>query len=265
MEEGPGVLDVKWKIDNDNDNDSTRIIRGLWSLSDGTISLGSWKDGKLSIDQKFTIQTNHIIMSSDFITSKEGGGTFITAAAAASSSGAIFIVNVNEPGEKVMLAGHGLEAWTVTFDPQIKHLLHSGGDDALWKGWDLRACNLAFTCPWHTAGVCSISVHPTDEHLIATGSYDKFTSLWDRRNLKQPMKSLKVSSGVWKLKWHPSGDKRILAACMYDGFYVFDFDTNDGPISKFDPGALSYGCDWLDGETALTCSFYNNQLQIWTI
>lgn len=150
-------------------------------------------------------------MSSDLIDSNEGGT--LVKAATASTSGAIFIIN-GDGSEKVMLSGHKLEAWTVTFDPQMNYLLHSDGDDPLWKGWDAITCGLAFSCPWHTAGICSTSVHPTGENLIATGN---------------------------------------LAACMYDSFYVFNFDANAGPTSKFDPGTLSYGCDWLNGETALTC------------
>jgi diphthamide biosynthesis protein 7 len=182
--------------------------------------------------------------------------------AAAMSSGAVILCT--ETGKMHTLKGHSLEAWTVSFDPHQPNILHSGGDDAKWRGWDLRSRDSTFTCSWHTAGVCSIQPHRTDANLIVTGSYDKYAALWDQRTLRQPVQTTKADSGVWKLKWHPSNDMRILAACMYDGFYVFDMEFAR-IHSKYDPQALSYGCAWLNDTTAVTCSFYNHQVQLWKV
>lgn len=253
--EGPGVLDVKWL------ETSTKTL-ALWARSDGRVSVGSVSGDEvgrdlpptLRLDRSFDLDLTSITMSCDW--SRDA-----TQIAAAMSSGIVYYI---KDDEKTPLEGHTLEAWTVSFDLHQCHLLHSGGDDARWIGWDLRTAQRAFTCSWHSAGVCSIQPHSSDPNMIITGGYDKLAALWDRRSLRAPIRTSSAKSGVWRLRWHPSGDMRVLAACMYDGFYVFNMDTGEA-ISKYDPDALSYGCSWIDERTAATCSFYNRQVQIWTV
>lgn len=221
-----------------------------------------------------------------------------TRLAAALSSGRVIAVDAASGGGGGQLGGgqHDLEAWTVCFDTHQagNQLLHSGGDDARWRGWDLRCLpsQPAFTVGWHSAGVCSIQPHPLHPFAIVTGSYDRRLALWDRRRLGRPVQALEpaAASGVWKLRWHPTDSDRLLAACMYDGFYIYQIpgllfgggeaEEPQGQVTttqrescptrgmavrtRYDPGALSYGCAWLDDCTAVTCSFYNRQLQIWS-
>ncbi len=71
-------------------------------------------------------------------------------------------------------------------------MIYSGGDDTLFKGWDIRNdssifCNkhLSSKCIFyirHEAGVCSIMDHPSQSNILATGSYDEKIRIWDKRS-----------------------------------------------------------------------------------
>lgn len=248
-------MDVNWYC---NESGSTSAVL---ANSDGTISIGDLSDdGQLCLQPPIVIEKDAITMSCD---TNRTNNSYATAM----SSGRIYVCSREEDSSSFAvteIGSHDLEAWTVTFgkDPNV---LYSGGDDGKWITWDIRDKHAIATNKHHLAGVCSIRPHPTNQHLILTGSYDKQCALWDDRSTsKVPLKNISVSSGVWKLKWNPSNDMRVLAACMYDGFHIFDFEATSPEIVKsFNPDALSYGCAWLDEEIALTCSFYNSQVQIW--
>lgn len=247
--EGPGVLDVQWRVMGEED------IYGAWALSDGAVSVGRVTKERLTTLATFSIEPDAITMACDLMLTDDGYRI-----ATAMSSGHVIL---HDGHRSTLLKGHDLEAWTVAFDPHKSNLLHSGGDDAKWLIWDLRTNELVEKgVTHHQAGVTTIQPHPTIDTLILTGSYDKEAALWDCRNLQRPLRTISVRSGVWKCRWHPSGDLRALAACMYDGFYVFDMATGT-VLSKYDPGALSYGCAWLDEDRAVTCSFYDHNVQIW--
>lgn len=252
------------------------MIRGAWASSDGRVQLSRpLKDDSvvapLAGHASFIVEADHITMSCDLSMREEK-------LAAAMSSGSIGVLDIAS-GQLQLFKGHSLEAWTVTIDSHHRHLLFSGGDDGRWRGWDPRGpADPIFDNRWHAAGVCSIQPHPVNPHMVLTGSYDKRIALWDRRNLAMPLRHLEraAESGVWKLRWHPSGSFRVLAACMYDGFYVFDLvdpvgwesaplEASECRVAKYDPKDLSYGCAWLNESAAVTCSFYNHQLQIWSI
>lgn len=92
---------------------------------------------------------------------------------------------------------HDFEAWVAAFDYWSPQSVYSGGDDTLFKGWDvrtpvstptfvskryLRGSGIihqysAIRADRHEAGVCSISSHHLSEHILATGRYD-LLSLW---------------------------------------------------------------------------------------
>lgn len=267
---GPGVLDVCWRQQPD------KAVRGLWASSDGCLQLTKafsidTLGASLTGHDSFLVERDRIAMACD-MSVREGKLT------AAMSSGTIGIVDISS-GTVQGVKGHSSEAWTVTFDPHNDQLLFSGGDDGCWKCWDMRdSAKSLFSNSWHTAGVCSIQPHSVNPERLVTGSYDKRIALWDRRNLQTPLHFLDraAESGIWKLRWHPSGDFRVLAACMYDGFYVYNLaaprsqepsesDRRAGVEATYDPKDLSYGCAWLNSSTALTCSFYNHQMQIWSV
>lgn len=257
-----GILDTKWYLKADGG----AKVCGVLACSDGSLVEGifSPKDAPtpFSLLRRIKLNSEAITMAVDRC-SRTGH------LAAALSTGQISALTA----EGHLLpppSSHSLEAWTVTWDPHQLGLLHSGGDDARWKAWDLRADAPVFSCPYHQAGVCSIQPHPHDEHCIATGSYDREVARWDRRQLRQPLSTLRISSGVWRLRWHPSNGptgRLLLAACMYDGYHVFDLNRTEEIIIKdsYDPGALSYGCTWVDQDFVATCSFYNCQLQVWHV
>jgi diphthamide biosynthesis protein 7 len=119
-------------------------------------------------------------------------------------------------------SAHSFEAWTVAFDRWSPHLMYSGGDDGLFRGWDGRSPSPSptTTSKVHEAGVTSITCHPTREGMLLTGSYDEAVRTWDVRNLRHPVATCPVGGGVWRLKWSPQDPALLLAACMYNGFHV---------------------------------------------
>jgi WD40 repeat protein len=52
--------------------------------------------------------------------------------------GTLFIVDANTQQKTYTQKAHKLEAWTVANKPLNSHILYTGGDDALVKGWDTR-------------------------------------------------------------------------------------------------------------------------------
>ncbi|CAH0520650.1 unnamed protein product [Peronospora belbahrii] len=151
------------------------------------------------------------------------------------------------------LYGSPIEAWISAFNCHDPNVLFSGADDAVLKGWDLRAGTAAPTFKnsrQYSMGVCSIQFHPHDERLVAAGSYDEQVVVWDNRNMTRPMAVHGAGGGVWRLKWHPAESRKelLLAACMHNGFQVLDFMTGNSTLRKvasYDRhDSLAYGVDW---------------------
>lgn len=171
--------------------------------------------------------------------------------------------------------GHEYELWIVSFDAHRPHVLYSGADDSLFRGWDTRAPlvgprSALFTDRSHEAGVCSIQSHPTREHLIATGSYDEQLRVWDTRNMREPLLTHALGGGVWRVRWKPPSLRRraeshadqLLICAMHNGFAVVDVDVSgQGAGSGSDASvdwslraetsatykahaSLAYGADW---------------------
>ena len=84
--------------------------------------------------------------------------------------------------------GHEYEAWITTWDMHNPHVVYSGADDTLLKGWDVRdGCHRpVFTNSSHEAGVCSLQSHPQLPHVLVSGSYDERLRVWDTRHMKSP-------------------------------------------------------------------------------
>eukprot|EP01135_Chromosphaera_perkinsii_P012004 Nk52_evm12s2568 gene=Nk52_evmTU12s2568 len=193
---------------------------------------------------------------------------------------------------------HDYEAWITAFDYHHPEIVFSGGDDCLLRGWDTRsacASPIFANRRCHSMGVCSIQSHPSREEVFASGSYDENICVWDRRQMRQPLVTIEGGGGgVWRLKWCPSsGCERdwLFAACMHNGYYVYDVDILGGGASTItaplvhypEHESLAYGADWVrrvgaeddketeKGETSedtsgwwmATCSFYDHSLQMW--
>lgn len=176
---------------------------------------------------------------------------------------------------------HDLEAWTAAFDAWSPWLVYSGGDDAAFKGWDLRQDDRTPTAAWvdrksHGAGVCCIASSPMQEHTVCTGSYDEGARLWDSRMGSRPVAKGHVGAGGggWRLKWHPTDPTLLLGACMHGGFALLRADAAAESVQVVEryehQKTLAYGAGWcsevgLDGTSVVaTCSFYDRLLHVWS-
>ncbi|KAJ8326986.1 Diphthine methyltransferase [Batrachochytrium dendrobatidis] len=175
---------------------------------------------------------------------------------------------------------HQFEAWIVGFNCHQTSTIYSGGDDSLFKGWDTRmeSNSPIFVNKCHQAGVCSIASHPTWDHVLATGSYDENVYIWDTRSIKRPVSEISSGGGVWRLKWHPTDPTLLLAACMYNGFHIYQLLNQD--MTKLEHvqeymhhKSIAYGADWSFADQTSsamhpdsiigTCSFYDHLLHFW--
>ncbi|KAJ2005337.1 hypothetical protein GGI02_004214 [Coemansia sp. RSA 2322] len=191
---------------------------------------------------------------------------------------------------------HDAEAWIASFDYWSPSTVYSGGDDALFKGWDTRTGSSAptFSSRRHQAGVCSIHTNFHRQHMVATGSYDETVMIWDTRAMRVPVAEFNVGGGVWRLKWHPEEPTQLLVGAMYNGFHILDVAVHglrpleraplpdraagnvDGKVnitlqtSFMDHKSIAYGADWCQshqdssaGWLVGTCSFYDHLAHVW--
>lgn len=123
-------------------------------------------------------------------------------------------------------------------------------------------------------GVTCIQSSPFDENLIVVGSYDESVSIWDLRNTRRAVSDVKVGGGVWRIKWHPNNENIILAACMYSGFQLIDYENTKVTLRgslfgspQHETGKLAYGADWFRSEEnyAALCSFYDSMCSCWKL
>lgn len=144
---------------------------------------------------------------------------------------------------------HDFEAWIAAFDYDNINIVYSGGDDCLFKSWDLRTSMSTplFVNKSHTMGVTSAIKNRDNEHLLATGSYDEYVRIWDTRRMKYPVHEVHVGGGIWRIKWHPFSTKYILVAAMHHGFHILQLDYTLGVnviASYNEHKSLAYGVDW---------------------
>uniref|UniRef100_A0AAV1UK99 methylated diphthine methylhydrolase n=1 Tax=Peronospora matthiolae TaxID=2874970 RepID=A0AAV1UK99_9STRA len=178
------------------------------------------------------------------------------------------------------LYGSPIEAWISAFNCHDPNVLFSGADDAILKGWDLRA---GFAAPTfkntlhYSMGVCSIQFHPHDEWLVAVGSYDEQVAVWDHRKMSNPLAVCSAGGGVWRLKWHPAESHKelLLAACMHNGFHVLELVADKSSlriVASYDRhDSLAYGVDWWQHPATLpanapiigSASFYDHTFHVW--
>lgn len=173
-------------------------------------------------------------------------------------------------GELETWSAHMCEVWCAALDRHDPHLAYTGSDDYSLALWDCRALvQPTSRVKRHQAGVCILASDPHREHVFASGSYDESCLLWDRRNLKEELGSFQAASGVWRLKWHPERSGRLLAACMHDGFQVWDTSDLASPrkTAHRPTASIAYGCDWILAEGAPDrcggATFYNHEAIIW--
>lgn len=161
--------------------------------------------------------------------------------------------------------GHDSEVWYVAEDIHDSNLFYSCSDEGAFKIWDRRSIpsHVFVDKRSHEAGVCCAASNPHEEFIFATGSYDENVRIWDRRALRQPQRVIGCGSGAWRVVWNPERSGEFGVAVMRKGFYIYDAE-NDEPVAGLSTGdeTVAYGLD-LKGDRAVSCSFYNNQVQIW--
>ena len=113
---------------------------------------------------------SNLLLSLDWSNRKSGSAAFqcITS----SSNGKLFLYDLNQNFSLVSeISAHSFEAWISSFDYWNPNTVYSGGDDCLFKGWDLRSGKNTFLNKSYAAGVTSIASHPLKEFIVACGRY----------------------------------------------------------------------------------------------
>ncbi|KAG2393429.1 hypothetical protein C9374_006960 [Naegleria lovaniensis] len=176
---------------------------------------------------------------------------------------------------------HECECWTSAFHYFNSKLMYSGGDDSLFKLYDIHNQKSIFkSMNMHASGICCIQHSPFKEFEFYTGSYDDTLKVWDCRMFSasqmssscgsscgsnsshremrgfQPIHTFELGGGVWNIKPNVSSLLRtsplrnnpsslIATATMYNGFHVLDI-SNQTIVAHYLPedNLLSYGIDW---------------------
>lgn len=273
----PGVLDVRWFPGADE----PPML--LASLADGSVRAFSTAAGAAAPVEAARLcggPGSGLALSVDCCV-RQGAEARL---ACSYSSGRVAVMEATPSTLRELCGwqGHELEAWVAASDPWDPSCLYSGGDDAVFCMWDVRA-PLAGDGPpraahrdtkTHGAGVCSVTPSPHDEHAVLTGSYDERARLWDKRQLARPLAELRAGGGVWRLRWHPTDPSLVLAALMHAGFGILAVQLDAGTLALAESykhqRSLAYGAGWkarvgADGiSTVATCSFYDRMLHVWS-
>ncbi|XP_023953135.1 diphthine methyltransferase isoform X1 [Bicyclus anynana] len=254
-----GVLDMKWCHHTIQEHPVLAVVTSegfiqLYQLLDdsGTLKLELWLED--------AIGGNVLALSVDWSTNKTSNDQ--PCLVVSDSSGGVTVMRVVATTlEKIgFWQSHSFEAWIAAFNYWNPNVFYSGGDDCIFKSYDVRVPDVpATTDRSHGAGVTAIRSHVTVEHQLLTGSYDEKVRLWDTRSLKRCVTETDVNGGVWRLKWSPSNSDVVLAACMYGGFRILRAeDTIEVVCEYLEHESIAYGADWkFDAPIVATCSFYD--------
>ncbi|KCV73117.1 hypothetical protein H696_00661 [Fonticula alba] len=135
--------------------------------------------------------------------------------------------------------------------PALGCMVLSGGDDGVFRGWDLRMGfdSSVFTNRSHNAGVTAVSAPPESvsagRPLVVSGSYDQSVRVWDLRSPRRPLETFEVGGGVWRLRWRDGWDPSwgaggegdsapvagLLVAAMHGGFRVLGLGPGGALLS----------------------------------
>ncbi|CAG9786376.1 unnamed protein product [Diatraea saccharalis] len=260
-----GVLDQKWCYHNIQNNPVLAV-----ATSEGCVELyrlQSEGDLLLKLWVKEEIGKDILALSLDWSTNKtpcEEPKLVVS-----DSSGCVTLLTVTDDGLKKVNTwkSHGFESWIAAFDYWNTDVFYSGGDDCIFKSYDVRVADGAVCMnKRHEAGVTAIRSHVHCEHQLLTGSYDEKARLWDARSLKSCITETDLGGGVWRLKWHPYHPDTVLAACMYGGFRILRVNPQQiDIISEYlEHESIAYGADWTHNLPSLvaTCSFYDCKMHI---
>jgi len=277
----PAIFDLKWSYQKINDNGYLGMADAIGNVTVYKLDINNSNVNNSDLVKVANTDniTNELCCSLDW-SNRISNNTNIVVSR---SNGYISLYNFNNNEIKQLdhWQGHNFEAWTAAFDQWNTNIVYSGADDCLFKGWDTRigTSTPTFVNKKHDAGVCTIQVNPHNEHIMATGSYDTYLNIWDKRNMAKPLIHYCTEGGVWKIKWHPKLEKKnyIAAACMYNGFHIYDINFNStgdeaiNEVCTYDKHeSIAYGIDWCQytneacsNQILGTCSFYDHLFHIW--
>ncbi|ODQ77858.1 hypothetical protein BABINDRAFT_172624 [Babjeviella inositovora NRRL Y-12698] len=190
---------------------------------------------------------------------------------------------------------HDMESWTCAFGgfQGLENVVFSGGDDSKLIAHDIRTAEYGTPIfqsrRIHDVGIVAIlpatpgtngrdSWRVANPYSLWTGSYDDNVKALDLRVLppQELIPSIpplvkqanNLGGGVWRLIPSPlQDDDRVLTCCMYDGARILEPGRGLAP-SRYFKGtheSMCYGGDWSpDADYVVTCSFYDNVVQVWS-
>ncbi|KAL7748500.1 hypothetical protein RI367_006195 [Sorochytrium milnesiophthora] len=246
------ILDMKWSHQLHNDRALLGIAKSTGHISFHHLSVA---DRHMQDLCRFDLDDPATLVLSLDWRNRRGGDP---ACVVSNSDGTVALLDVSsDNGGSVKQVqswtAHDAEAWITAFDYWDTWRVYSGGDDMRLKAWDVRTdCTSA---------------------ALVSKAYDDRILVWDTRAMRSPLHDISTGGGVWRLKWHPSADRgnTLMAACMYNGFHVFDVGQHNGEpaCSYMEHKSIAYGVDWCYDarapELLASCSFYDHTLRLWNM
>lgn len=154
-----GILDIKW---------IHHSIRLSIVTSTGQLIILKVQDESLHVESVFQGNESTLLLSLDW--SNRCNNSSLKCITS-SSNGNLSLFSMENSLELISeISAHSFEAWIAAFDYWNSDIVYSGGDDALFKGWDLKSKRNTFVKKFN-AGVTSIASHPLKEFTLATGRY----------------------------------------------------------------------------------------------
>lgn len=249
--------------------------------STGNLNVWRYQDARLLLLHEMAIFDEEILITSVFFDPLFSSRLLVTA-----TNGEAALVDLESQEIEVLASGHDLECWTGAFGEAgpAKNVLFTGGDDGKLIAHDLRTNSKIWATSHrhHDAGVVLIlcpskSWNNSQPYALWTGSYDDCLRIFDLRKLDtddgpilypgmlpQELYKENLNGGVWRMIPEPESD-RVLVCCMYDGARIVEPREKVAEVTRYFKGdheSMCYGGDW-QGNTIVTCSFYDNVVQQW--
>jgi len=239
-------------------------------------------DGKLFYQNNYFMINPNVVNLSLGLNSKDsiavGHDNGNVSIVSTSSSSSIPSSSSSSPIQLVTWQVSSLEVWTLAYMGSDNVTLVTGSDDCKIRIWDVPSQKCKRSLSHHNAGVCHLL--SLDENTFISSGYDKRICFWDirvacgssdssnnnNRNESRNdgcIREYSRGGGIWKMKRNPWNDKYMVLACMYDGFWIFDMVKGEFINHLDSKDNIAYGCDWIKSDMIASCTFYNNQVQIW--
>lgn len=174
---------------------------------------------------------------------------------------------------------HDAEAWcTHVAELTAGTTVMSGGDDGVLAAFETRSEDIVWKCrgAHDGVGVTCVTGCPYDALTVFSGGYDDRIRVWDTRLMKNCVEEVDVLGGVWRMRFHPTLSRTLLFAAMYKGAGILSCGDENGlqVVARYpEHDSIVYGAEWLgslmvdedERSVALTASFYDKQIRLWTV